>query len=275
MNAEIQKLMLMHNEGFGIIPTLPNSKQPAVAWKTYNTQRTMPRTPDKCNWSGVCYAPNFVIDIDPKNNADALDEFAAMPGALLDTRVHSTPSGGLHIFYKSERANWLWVNGEDSKQNENFPYGVDSICMGSKPVMLPPSAINGVPYRVRRDMPIAAMPRELERLCVRPRTKEREARPVLDCDPEEYRWILRASAPMDYGEWWPAASALVKYFSVEEVYQWSGTGRASKSAEHAKSCLAALRQWRRAPTKYGIGTAIWWARGQGVRPPSSLASLRN
>jgi hypothetical protein len=90
----------------------------------------------------------LVVDIDPKNGGDHAWEALEAQHGKITTREVSTPSGGRHLYFL----------GTVTAVNKKLGPGIDTRCLGGY-VLLPPSVVNGRPYRWADDtVPIAPLP---------------------------------------------------------------------------------------------------------------------
>ncbi len=147
------------------IPVLAGAKQPPlVAWEVY--QSRLPTTdevaawrtqwPD-CNWAMITgmISGVVVLDIDPRHGGDDAIRGYALP----PTHTVRTPHGGWHYYYRHP-------GGRVPNAVGLLP-GVDLRGDGGF-VLKPPSIVDGRPYEVVTDEPLAPLPQWiLERLAER------------------------------------------------------------------------------------------------------------
>ena len=160
-----------------IFPVIPNGKTPLIeAWQEdcsneyfqilywYNTNKEMniglPATSNDL----------FILDLDVhdenKNGVEnfkkLINDIAPFPidmeiGEYCDTLIQRTPSGGMHIIYKTnEQLNNVLNNSNIFK---DYP-GID--CRTQGYIVVEPSTINGHNYTFMNDKEISEMPKELE-----------------------------------------------------------------------------------------------------------------
>lgn len=162
------------NKGIKIIPIQPNAKIPMISeWNKdcssdfmqilywYESNRDM-------NFAIPCFENNlFVIDLDKHDaNKDGVENFKKLmkdigcPIDLYDdveTLVQQTPSGGLHIIYKSDDE-LSQVNGS-ANAFKDYP-GID--LRNRNYIVSEPSVINGNSYRFLTNHSPKEMPIELK-----------------------------------------------------------------------------------------------------------------
>ena len=144
--------------GFITFPVKQGEKRPAISgWQ----KLTQPVPVKPGQWTGGMPPPDvIVLDLDVKNNPRVVEDFEAECDLFFmdRTRVHRTPSGGLHVFYRCpELPTWNWVNGPKGKENPDIPTGIDSRVHGRGQIVLPPTP----GYEVVADRPIADIPADL------------------------------------------------------------------------------------------------------------------
>lgn len=148
--------------GFAIFPLKANSKEPATLhgmndWfdDPQSAKEVWTRYPDY-NVGIVCGAPShglLVLDFDvgdEKDGIETLRVWQASHGALPETSMALTGSGGRHYLYRTSRTN--------IRPSANATLGVDVRCDGSYIVAPPSVHPNGTPYEWwedPRDTPVA------------------------------------------------------------------------------------------------------------------------
>lgn len=148
--------------GFGIFPLKPRSKEPATIhglndWfdDPESAKELWKRNPNY-NIGIVCGVPShglLVLDFDvsdTKNGIETLRSWQATNGDLPETSIALTGSGGRHYFYRTSRTN--------IKPSANAQLGVDVRCDGSYIVAPPSVHPNGDSYEwweSPEDTPIA------------------------------------------------------------------------------------------------------------------------
>lgn len=163
--------------GFPVFPIVKNGKIPAIkAWKE-NATRDPAQIRKWFGKNGTHSGYNLggatgyeikdpqtgtilfvsAIDIDNKNGKEgekslkqACEKLGLNLANHINTRIHGTPSGGEHLFYKHSQPikQGVDVLGEGS--------GVDIRSLGGY-VVLPPSTIDGKPYTVKNGVPVAPL----------------------------------------------------------------------------------------------------------------------
>ena len=145
--------------GFKVFPITHNSKQPPLVkeWEKWadnisseGLQAIAERNPD-CNWAVAAGASNLtVIDIDTKQGKLGKETLMALEekyGRLPETLTVETPSGGLHFYYL----------GLSDTSTAKLGKDIDTRSRGGY-VVAPGSKIDGKPYKIIKDLPIAVLP---------------------------------------------------------------------------------------------------------------------
>lgn len=154
------------NNKLKIFPIVPNGKTPMIqSWQmdcscaSLQIMYWLENAPD-CNWGLPC-TPNdlFVIDIDVHNingleNAKKL--FQDIGISEINTLSQQTPSGGLHLIFKSDDE--LRTVANTSNSFKDYP-GIDIRTDGY--IVCNPSTINGKEYKMS-DKQINEMPKALK-----------------------------------------------------------------------------------------------------------------
>lgn len=189
--SKLNAALTWATRGFPVFPLLPNSKEPAYGATWYDTATTDPamiqamwtdpvlRT--ERDWNIGVDCTNFVVvDIDVKDYWDAKNaEFKQKDGynqylrlgGTFNTLVVQTPTGGLHVYFQ----------GPDSA-NVNIAQDIE-IRSHHGYVVAPGSTIDGVPYVVRDNLPMAYVPHAVDKLLKRPdQRKELQADIELDTE---------------------------------------------------------------------------------------------
>ena len=165
------------DKGLRIFPVIPNKKTPMIeAWQDdcsndyfqilywYNTDNNinigLPATPN-----GL-----FILDLDVHDeNKNGVDNFKKLINNIsdlaididiedyCDTLIQKTPSGGLHIIYKTNERLENVVN--NSNIFKDYP-GID--CRTQGYIVVEPSNIDGKHYEFLNNKDISEMPKELE-----------------------------------------------------------------------------------------------------------------
>ena len=149
-----------------IFPVIENGKTPLIEnWQndcSYSTLQIMywlENSPN-CNWGLPC-TPNdlFVLDIDT-HNINGLESAKRLLNDLgikeLNTLSQKTPSGGLHLIFKSDDDLKQVANTSNSFKDYQ---GIDIRSMGY--ILVNPSNINGVEYQLT-DKEINVIPQALK-----------------------------------------------------------------------------------------------------------------
>jgi hypothetical protein len=167
--------------GWAIFPLRPGSKLPAVGrWEERATnnvaavERYWHEHP-RAN-VGIACGPSrlLVVDLDQKGGRDGVTAFVLsvipFPHALPETFTVETPSGGLHLYFRTRE-------GDDYRNTSGrLGAGVDTRGVGGF-VVAAGSVVDGVPYDVVVGVAPIVVPRWLEqRLVVPAQTSERMAR---------------------------------------------------------------------------------------------------
>ena len=167
--SEMKSIALVLGEqGFSIFPVKENSKTPPLV-KNWPERATSNIEQIKEWWTkyphaniGIATGGNLlVIDLDKhggNNGIVALSEWIKANGKLPKTYVVETPSGGRHLYYRTEQDVYnktsLLFNGS----------GIDIRGKGGY-VIAPGSVVNSKPYIIKNDVPIAAANESVFALC--------------------------------------------------------------------------------------------------------------
>lgn len=151
--------------GYAVFPVAENAKKPLTAHGVKDATRDR----DQINawWSkhpnaniglacGSASGNLLVVDLDNKSGksgSKALRDWSMIYGKLPDTYTVATPSGGRHLYYISR----------SGRNAVDLLPGVDCRYAGGY-VLVPPSTINGVPYKAENSNHIAAGGEVLEKL---------------------------------------------------------------------------------------------------------------
>lgn len=163
---------------------------------------------------GVLTTDLVVVDIDMKHDRDGMASWFALYGGF-DTLAVRSPSGGLHLYYTGANValnQGALGAGLDIRSHHGYVLG-------------PGSTIDGVPYRVEIDQPMAQAPHEVVSRCKPPGERAANAQETL-VDEDDARGIalavqvIAATLPAVEGERSEAAYRLackVRDFGVSEV----------------------------------------------------------
>ena len=164
------------NKGLKIFPIIPNGKTPMIEkWQEecssdyFQVLYWYEQCPE-CNWGLPCTPNNiFVLDLDRhdpskdgvENFNKILNEYSDLPfdmGVLeLDTLKQTTPSGGMHVIYKSDDELKNVSNGANVFKDYQ---GIDIRTDGY--IVVEPSIINDNAYMFIQQCDIADMPKFLK-----------------------------------------------------------------------------------------------------------------
>lgn len=165
------------NKGLKIFPIIPNGKTPMIEkWQEecssdyFQVLYWYEQCPE-CNWGLPCSVNNiFVLDLDRHDpNKDGVDnfnkilnEYSELPFNFLtvfelDTLKQTTPSGGVHIIYKSDDELKNVSNGANVFKDYQ---GIDIRTDGY--IVVEPSIINDKAYMFIQKYDIADMPKFLK-----------------------------------------------------------------------------------------------------------------
>ena len=164
------------DKGLKIFPIVPNGKTPMIEkWQEdcssdyFQVLYWYENCPD-CNWALPATQNNlFILDLDRHDSKkDGVENFNKLINAYsnlpfdmgvleLDTLKQSTPSGGMHIIYKSDDELKNVSNG--SNVFKDYP-GIDIRTDGY--IVVEPSTINNVEYAFIEHCNIADMPEFLK-----------------------------------------------------------------------------------------------------------------
>ena len=125
-----------------IIPLKPNSKQPLIRWKEFQTKRYEGDFPEGCNFAVICGEVSgnlVVVDFDDRRLYEAFF-------ADLTTFTVQSQSGGVHLYFRTQ---------EPVRKIPRFKgFPIDVQAEGSY-VVIPPSTLEGREWRVLKDAEIA------------------------------------------------------------------------------------------------------------------------
>jgi len=213
--------------GFAVFPLREGGKVPALKgnWKEFATT-----DPDRirCLWGkreynvGVISTGLIIVDIDNKQGktGSADWELLSYPD---DTLTVETPSGGLHLYYRSDNA-----AGQAA-----LTRSIDIRAGGLGYALAPGSVVDGKTYRIAKDVPLLDAPEELTKHCQQRRRKDhREA--IGELDTEEALQLaaayLEARKPAVEGE----AGDLWTYVTAASVIDFGIS---------ADMCLDLMLEW--------------------------------
>lgn len=165
------------DKGLKIFPVTPNAKTPMIEnWQNdcscdYFQILYWYNNCPNCNWGLPC-TPNdlFVLDLDTHDiNKDGIKSYAKISSLLftldecknLSYMTQTTPSGGKHLIFKSNDVLKNVSNG--SNVFEKYP-GIDIRTDGY--ILIEPSEINGIPYKIQDNVEIPEMPKKLEEFII-------------------------------------------------------------------------------------------------------------
>lgn len=168
--------------GFRVFPCLPDepgregnakrAKKPA--WEGWTEWATTDEATIRAWWKGhdwnigVLTTDMVAVDIDTKPGRDGMASWMALHGGF-DTLTVRTPTGGLHLYY----------TGADVAINQGaLGAGLD-VRSHNGYVLAPGSTINGVPYRVEIDQPMALAPQAVIARCKPPGVRAANAQQTL------------------------------------------------------------------------------------------------
>lgn len=141
---------------FKLIPIKPNGKEPMIGWKlNYDTSPEqlslwLEQVKD-LNWALPMNENNlFAIDIDMHGDVNGIESFKRLCKDLglssIDTLVQKTPSGGIHLIFKSDEELKKVKNTANTFENYK---GIDIRTDGY--ILVYPSKINNVFYEFTND----------------------------------------------------------------------------------------------------------------------------
>lgn len=182
-----------HARGWVLIPVAGNAKVANVAgWNTWTladsedyarelNDETLNIAIKTGRDSGV-----FVVDIDPKHGGSLAELAQRCGGAIPSTRIHRTPSGGWHVFFK-------YPDFEVTNSAGRLAKGIDVRGNGGY-VVAPTSNVDGKDYSVEDDFDVSEAPRALLDLLYKPErvTSDIQPDPSLLTDVERgmfKRWL--------------------------------------------------------------------------------------
>jgi bifunctional DNA primase/polymerase-like protein/AAA domain-containing protein len=183
--SKLEAALAWARRGFPVFPLEPNGKKPLdqTSWPEQATTDevrvralwTLPVLGTEADYNiGMLCTDRIVIDIDVKQGKDGYNEFrqlTANSDLPWNTLVVRTPSGGLHLYYEGpDSGNAPITPAVDVRSHNGY-------------VVVPGSTIDGVAYRVERDVVPAWIPFVLEeRLTAYAARSERLATGELDTE---------------------------------------------------------------------------------------------
>jgi hypothetical protein len=184
-----QQALALARAGIPVFPCLPGSKFPAVAG-AYQAASVDVGQIDQW-WSQADYnvaisphaAGYAVADVDPGGEA-AWVALLAEHGEPPATYTVETPRGGLHLYYAGALPSTVGKLGPRIDTRGEGGY-----------VLVPPSIVDGKPYRVLHDTDIAALPSWIAPLLARQHQRTRAASKELDrpADVARAEGVVRAA----------------------------------------------------------------------------------
>lgn len=185
MNSDhsfLSDILAYLDQGYSVIPLIPNEKRPLIKWEEFQTRQATHE--EAAAWWEKTPTANVgiitggisgltVIDVDGQVGLASLQ---ANKVPLPRTRVIKTPKGWhLYCLYNALLHTGAgFLPGLDVRNNGGY-------------VVAPPSSIDGIPYRVFRDYPVAAFAEPPEVLLARVHS------------------ALNGSTPREYPRWVSAA----------------------------------------------------------------------
>lgn len=168
--------------GFRVFPCLPDepgregnakrAKKPA--WEGWTEWATTDEATIRAWWKGhdwnigVLTTDLVVVDIDMKRDRDGMASWFALYGGF-DTLTVRSPSGGLHLYYTGANValnQGALGAGLDIRSHHGY-------------VLAPGSTVEGVPYRVEMDQPMAQAPSVVIAKCKPPGERAANAQETL------------------------------------------------------------------------------------------------
>lgn len=134
---------------------------------------------------GVLTNDLVVVDIDTKEGKNGLQSWIELGGGF-DTLAVRSPSGGMHLYYTGANVainQGALGTGLDIRSHHGY-------------VLAPGSTINGVPYRVEMDLPLALAPQEVVVRCKPPGHRAANAQMSL-VETDDARGIALAVAAIE------------------------------------------------------------------------------
>lgn len=211
------------DKGLKIFPVTANAKTPMIEnWQNecscdYFQILYWYNNCPNCNWGLPCTPNNlFVLDLDTHDvNKNGIISYAKISNLLFDSdewedlyyMIQTTPSGGKHLIFKSNDILKNVSNG--SNVFEKYP-GIDIRTDGY--ILIEPSTINNVPYKIQDNFQIPEMPKKLEKFIIEnantktEKKKEPYKKPIVveigDRDNQLFSYInnLYFNTKLDYDE---------------------------------------------------------------------------
>ena len=171
--TKLEVALDLARRGYKVFPLIANGKTPAFDSTWYEDSTTDPEAV-RSMWAngmldynvGINTTGFVVVDIDVKEGKRGVEEYAAH-GGHYDTYTVRTPSGGFHCYFA----------GPDSG-NSPISDAVD-IRSHNGYVVAPGSTIDGAPYTVAVNKPVATLPESIKRQLRAPHERrEREVEPI-------------------------------------------------------------------------------------------------
>lgn len=197
--SKVEAAVQWARRGYRIFPCLPDepgregnakrAKKPA--WEGWTEWATTDEATIRSWWQGqewnigVLTTDLVVVDIDMKRDRDGMASWMQVYGGF-DTLTVRTPSGGLHLYYTGANValnQGALGAGLDIRSHHGY-------------TLAPGSTIEGVPYRVEIDQPMAMAPGEVVSRCKPPGERAANAQTSLieEDDPRGIALAVQAIA---------------------------------------------------------------------------------
>ena len=179
-SATLNHALSWAQRGFRVFPVQPGKKLPRLGLD-WTKSATVDAAQIKSWWGegtwniGVLCDDMIVVDVDVKNDQMGATSLIGLIGEGLpeSTLTVSTPSGGMHKYYRSPVS---------TKNRHNLMPGID-IKSEHGYVLAPGSVIDGKEYTLLTDAPLADAPSEfVARIGAPPRQSHTETNPVVGLD---------------------------------------------------------------------------------------------
>ena len=223
MPGKLEAALHWASRGFRVFPLEANGKEPAFSddWRELATgdpdalrrMWTDPVLNTERDFNiGVDCTGRVVVDVDVKNGQDGISEYHALGGDY-ETLVVATPSGGYHCYFDGpDSANAKLAPSIDVRSHHGY-------------VIAPGSEIDGRPYQIVVDKPVAHVPEAIRRHLKAPyKRAEPQAGSVVDTDAAVMAAVayLKSAPPAVEGQrgdetTYITAARLVRELALSEV----------------------------------------------------------
>ena len=190
MNEALKMAIKYAEKGWYVFPIQPGSKFP---YKGFKWRRQSVNDPEKiraaashpkyknCNWGLDCGKSDlYIIDVDVKNGVDGRENLKKL-NISTNTYTVTTPSGGLHLYYRGKGRNSV----------STLAPGIDT--RGEGGYVIIPGSINekGLQYKISNRTEPISLPDQIKKH-IKPPTERKKDYEIPITDPDQEHNIQRA-----------------------------------------------------------------------------------